>query len=158
MESIDKNLLDKLTAQAKTASRGRINHNFHRSLDEPLHRLLNALEPGTYVRPHRHKNPDKEESFVLLRGKVVFFIFDDQGNILSRHFLSPADGAYGMDIEAGVWHSLVVLESGSVIYETKLGPFAPLSEENMAPWSPPAEDIEAAKAYMEMLMGKAGQK
>ena len=157
MESIDKNLLDKLTAQAKTASRGRINHNFHRSLDEPLHRLLNALEPGTYVRPHRHKNPDKEESFVLLRGKVVFFIFDDQGNILSHHFLSPAEGMYGMDIEAGVWHSLVVLESGSVIYETKLGPFAPLSEENMAPWSPPAEEIEAAKTYMEMLMGKIEQ-
>ena len=154
MELIDCDLLDKVTRQAEAAQRLRMNYNFHKSLDAPLHRLINAVEPRTYLRPHRHLNPDREESFLLLRGRVVFFLFDDEGNITEHHTLAPADGVYGMDIEAGVWHSLIALEHGSVIYEAKLGPFAPLTEENMAPWSPPAEDKAAAEAYMADLMNR----
>jgi len=151
MKLIDKKLLDETTARAKISPRLRMNYNFHERLDEPVNRILNAMEPGTYLRPHRHCNPDKTEIFILLRGKVAFFLFDNDGQITNTVLLDPLNGCYGAEIPAGVWHGLLVLESGSVIYEIKEGPFTPLSPENMAPWSPPVEDTEGANRYMEKL-------
>ncbi|MDR1224951.1 MAG: WbuC family cupin fold metalloprotein [Tannerella sp.] len=151
MKLIDKKLLDETTQKAKQSPRLRMNYNFHESLDDPLNRLINAMEPDTYLRPHRHKNPDKNEIFLLLRGKAALLLFDDEGNVTETVMLDPSAGIYGGELPPGVWHTLIVLESGSVIYEIKQGPFAPLSPENMAPWSPAAEDADEAKKYMEQL-------
>ena len=151
MKLITEHLLDETTATAKANPRLRMNYNFHEELDDPVNRLLNAMEPGTYLRPHRHLNPDKDEVFILLRGKAAVFIFDEVGNVTESIILSPAEGMYGAEIKAGVWHGMVVLESGSVIYEVKQGPFAPLSADNLAPWSPAAEDKDAADAYIKKL-------
>ena len=79
MELIDKHLLDKVSAEAKVSSRLRMNYNFHQSLDDKCHRFLNAVEPGTKVEIHRH--PTKDESFVLLRGRVRVNIYNDDGRI-----------------------------------------------------------------------------
>ena len=73
---------------------------------------------------------------------------------LEKTILNPKEGAYGAEIKAGTWHGLLVLESGSVIYEIKQGPFAPLAPENLAPWSPEAEDTEGVKKYLEWLESK----
>lgn len=151
MKLINEQLLDKTSEQARLSPRLRMNYNFHEQLDDPVNRLLNALEPGTYLRPHRHLNPDKDEVFLLLRGKVAVFLFDDKGNVTEKLILDPTAGMYGAEIKAGVWHGLLVLETGSVIYEVKQGPFAPLSPENFAPWSPAAEDTEGVQRYMEEL-------
>jgi cupin fold WbuC family metalloprotein len=152
MKIINETLLDTTTAKAKTAPRLRMNYNFHDDLNDPINRLLNAMEPGTYLRPHRHCSPDKNEVFLLLRGKVAIFLFDEAGNITETVILDPRQGCYGGEIPAGTWHGLLVLESGSVIYEIKQGPFAALAPENMAPWAPPAEDGEAVRVYMKRLM------
>ena len=77
MKLITEQLLDETTARAKVNPRLRMNYNFHEDLDDPVNRLLNAMEPGTYLRPHRHLNPDKDEVFLLLRGKAAVFIFDE---------------------------------------------------------------------------------
>ena len=151
MKLIDEKLLDETTERAKMSPRLRMNHNFHESLDDPINRLINAMEPDTYLRPHRHKNPDKNEVFLLLRGKVALLLFDDSGNITEQVILDPKAGVYGGEIPCDVWHTLIVFESGSVIYEVKQGPFAPLAAENMAPWSPVADDIENVKLYMDKL-------
>ncbi|WP_080903845.1 WbuC family cupin fold metalloprotein [Parabacteroides sp. Marseille-P3160] len=151
MKHIDRTLLDETTARAKVSPRLRMNYNFHEKLDDPVNRLLNAMEPGTYIRPHRHCNPDKNEIFLLLRGRVALFIFDDEGKVLESVILDPDQGEYGGEIEAGIWHGLLVLESGSVIYEVKNGPFAPLLPENFAPWSPEPGNEEAVAAYMKQL-------
>jgi cupin fold WbuC family metalloprotein len=151
MKLIDKKLLDETTEKAKQSPRLRMNYNFHESLDDPLNRLINAMEPDTYLRPHRHKNPDKNEIFLLLRGKAALFLFDNEGNVTEKIILDPSAGIYGGEIPPEVWHTLIVLESGSVVYEIKQGPFAPLSPENMAPWSPAAEDTQEAKKYMDQL-------
>jgi cupin fold WbuC family metalloprotein len=151
MKLINKKLLDETTEKAKQSSRLRMNYNFHESPDDPINRLINAMEPGTYLRPHRHKNPDKNEIFLLLRGKAALFLFDDNGNITEKIILDPLSNTYGGEIPADVWHTLIVLETGSVIYEIKQGPYAPLSPENMAPWSPAVEDREEVKRYMDKL-------
>ncbi|MDR1980303.1 MAG: WbuC family cupin fold metalloprotein [Tannerellaceae bacterium] len=157
MKIIDKKLLDETTAKARQSPRLRMNYNFHEDMDEPVNRLINAMEPGTYLRPHRHLNPDKDESFLILRGKVVIFTFDDNGVVTERLTLDPQNGVYGADIKAGVWHGLIVLEHGTVLYEAKPGPFVPLPAGNFAPWSPEPEDTAAVESYMTRLLHGDGE-
>lgn len=118
---IDTQLLDKVSSEAKESPRLRMNYNFHQSLDDNCHRFLNAVEPGTEVPIHRH--PTKDESFVILRGKVRVTIHNDDGSIIEDLVLSQESGNYGVDIPKNVWHKLESLESGSVIFECKEGPF-----------------------------------
>ena len=125
---IEKNLLDQLSEQAKASPRLRMNFNFHQSLDDKCHRFLNAVEPGTKVEIHRH--PTKDESFVLLRGRVRVNTYNDDGTVMESVVLCQEEGRYGLDIKKGVWHKLESLESGSVIFE-KEGPFVPHEEEGI---------------------------
>ena len=118
---IDNKLLEGVSNQAKNSPRLRMNYNFHQSLEDKCHRMLNAVEPGTEVPIHWH--PIKDESFVILRGKVRSTTYYDDGSIIDSVVLCQEDGVYGVDIPKGVWHKLESLEPGSVIFECKEGPF-----------------------------------
>ncbi len=118
---ITKALLDKLSEQAKASPRLRMNYNFHQRLDEKCYRFLKAVEPGTEVPIHHH--PTKDETFVVLRGKVRVTTFNDDGSIIESVELSPEEGTYGINIPKNVWHTLESLESGSCLMECKEGPF-----------------------------------
>ena len=120
---IDTALLDKVSEQAKASPRLRMNFNFHQSLEDKCHRMLNAVEPESDIPVHRH--PDKDESFVVLRGKVRSTTYKDDGSVIESVVLSQEDGLYGVDIPKGVWHKLESLETGSVVFECKEGPFVP---------------------------------
>ena len=98
MKLISEELLDSVSHEARESSRLRMNYNFHESLDSPIHRLLNALEPGTYLPPHRHT--DKEETYVVLRGSLLTFFYDDLGNVIEKVNLNPSAGVYGVEIPA----------------------------------------------------------
>ena len=121
MKIIDEQLMNSVTEQAKESPRLRMNYNFHQSLDEKCHRFLNALEPGTVVPIHHHMT--KDETFILLRGKVRVSTYNDDGEVIEQVVLSLEDGRYGVDIPKNVWHGVECLESGSVIFEVKEGPF-----------------------------------
>ena len=121
MKVIDKLLLDTVSEQAKESPRLRMNYNFHQSLDEKCHRFLNAVEPGTEVPIQRH--PTKDESFVILRGRVRVSTYDDEGNVVESCVLCQEEGRYGVDIPKGAWHSIEAMEPDSVIFECKEGPF-----------------------------------
>ena len=123
MKLIDKQLLDDVSRQAQKSDRLRKNYNFHQSLDDKCHRFLNAVEPGTKVEIHRH--PTKDESFVLLRGRVKVTTYNNDGSVLESVILSPEEGLYGVDIPKNVWLNVECLESGSVFFECKEGPFVP---------------------------------
>lgn len=126
---IDKSLLDQVSSQAKASPRLRMNYNFHQRLEDKCHRFLNAVEPGTVVPIHRHST--KDESFVILRGKVRVTTHNDDGSIIEDVVLSQESGNYGVDIPKGVWHMVESLESRSVIFECKEGPFVPHEEEGI---------------------------
>ena len=121
MKIIDTQLLDEVSQQAKQSERLRKNYNFHQSLEDKCHRFLNAVEPGTEVPIHRH--PTKDESFVILRGKVKVSTYNDDGTVLDSIVLCAEEGRYGVDIPKGVWHAIESLEPDSVIFECKEGPF-----------------------------------
>lgn len=129
MKIIKKSLLDSVSEKAKASPRLRMNYNFHQSLDDKCHRFLNAVEPGTEVPIHRH--PTKDESFVLLRGKVRVTTYNDDGSIKESVDLNPQEGLYGVDIPKGVWHKVESLESGFVFFECKEGPFVPHEEDGI---------------------------
>ena len=148
---IDAHLIDSLSAQAAASPRRRKNFNFHQHESMPANRLLNAIEPDSYVRPHRHLDPAKDETLVVLRGAVGLVVFDEHGGILQRAVLRAGSGAIGVDIPYATWHTFVALEPGSVIFETKAGPYLPLAREEKASWAP-AEGDPAALAYLERLI------
>ena len=128
MKIIDEQLLNEVGAQAKESPRLRMNYNFHQSLDEKCHRFLNAVEPGTEVPIHKH--PTKDETFIILRGKVKVSTFNDDGTIRDSIILSHEDGRYGVDIPKNVWHTLECIESATIV-EGKEGPFVPHEEEGI---------------------------
>ena len=129
MTIIDHALVDKVSSEAKASPRLRMNYNFHQSLEDKCHRMLNAVEPGSDIPIHRH--PDKDESFVVLRGKVRSTTYKDDGTVIESVVLSQEDGLYGVDIPKGVWHKLESLESGSVVFECKEGPFVSHEEDGI---------------------------
>lgn len=126
---IDKNLLDKVTAEAKANARLRMNYNFHETLDAPAQRLLNALEPGTVLPIHRHCHT--AETYVLLRGRLNILFYNDQKQVTERYKLDPQKGVYGVNIPRGQWHTIEVLCSGTVIFEVKDGPYSPLTPDDI---------------------------
>lgn len=152
MKLISSELLDLVTASASSEERLRKNFNFHKDLNDTLHRFLNAMEPGTYIAPHRHVNPDKEETVVILRGSLMIFLFDDTGKVTGRYLLNREKGDLGIDIEPGLWHCSVSLEPGTIIFEVKRGPFTPLTDDCLAPWAPTSADNEAAQTYIQHLL------
>lgn len=121
---IDSHFLDTVSAQAKESDRLRMNYNIHDSLDSGCQRMLNALEPGTSLPIHRH--PHTDETYILLRGRMDAIFCDDNGCEYERYHLNPAEGRYGVNIPKGVWHTVEILESDTVIFETKEGPYKPI--------------------------------
>lgn len=129
MKVIDQRLLDKVSEEAKASPRLRMNYNFHQSLEDKCHRFLNAVEPGTEVPIHKH--PTKDESFVILRGRVIVNTFNDDGTVKESVELCPKEGKYGVNIPKGIWHNLECIESDSVFFECKEGPYAPHDQEGI---------------------------
>jgi cupin fold WbuC family metalloprotein len=126
---IDENLLDKVTEQAKASERHRMNYNLHDSLEANAQRLLNALEPGTVLPVHRHRNT--AETYIVLRGCIRVLFYNDDKVLMDEFLVHPNEKVYGIHIPAGQWHTLEALESGTVIFEVKDGPYAPLGEEDV---------------------------
>ncbi|NIL99612.1 MAG: cupin fold metalloprotein, WbuC family [Acidobacteria bacterium] len=146
---IDDELLGAVTARAVDSPRRRMNHNFHQ-LEDAANRMLNAIEPDSYIRPHRHLTPPKDEGFLVLKGKGSCLIFDEQGTVTDVCTLDPLEGKWGVDIPAGVYHTILALDPNTVFYEVKPGPYVPASDKDFAPWAP-LENTPEAVAYLEEL-------
>ena len=141
MKQITSIMLESLSQQAQASPRRRANHNLHTTLPDPVQRLAIAMEPDTYVRPHRH--PHTWELLFPLSGRFLVLQFDNTGVVTARTLL----GGDAMVIEtpAGGWHAVRSLESGGVIFEVKHGPYQPIADVDYAPWSPETETSDATR-------------
>lgn len=148
---IDTALLDEVSGEARAAARRRKNRNFHPDNDFPAHRLLNAIEPGSYVVPHRHLDPLKDESMIVLRGRMGLVIFDEAGAVSLTAVIAPNADCRGVDIPHATWHTVLALEAGTVFFEAKAGPYLPLSAAECASWAPAEGQAEAA-GYLARLL------
>jgi len=153
MNRVDGARLQRVIASAGASARLRMNDNLH-AMDDVVHRLLNATEPGTYVQPHRHASPRKTETLCVLRGRGAVLTFDDDGQLIERALLSERGDLRVIEIPPATWHTLIALEPGTVWFEVKEGPYAPLRPEDVAPWSPAPTAPESA-GYLARLRSMA---
>lgn len=123
---IDSNLLDITTNQAKSNPRLRQSFDMRNSDEDKSQRMLNALEPGTIMPIHRHRN--SSETMIVIRGRLKEYFYDEQGNVTGEWDCAPDSDCIGINIPAGQWHNLECLESGTVLFEAKDGAWAPLEE------------------------------
>ena len=144
-----------LSQQAAASPRRRANLNLHPMLADPVQRFLNAMEPGTYVRPHRHVTPDpKWELFVAMSGAIAVLLFDDAGTVVERITVAANGAVRAIEVPAGAWHTVVVLEPGTVLFEFKQGPYAAVSDKDFAGWAP-AEGDPGAPAMLQRFLAAA---
>ena len=147
MNLISQTLLDEVSAEARLTPRRRKNRNFHAGENAAAHRLLNALEPDSYVAPHRHLDPAKAESIVALKGSFGVIVFDASGVVQGTATLAPGGSDIGINLPPDTYHTIFALEPGSVFFEAKAGPYVPITAAELAEWAP-AEDDRASVEYL----------
>jgi cupin fold WbuC family metalloprotein len=135
--------LDDLSREAAESPRRRRNLNVHPQLDDPIQRLFNAIEPGTYVRPHRHARDSGWELMMAARGAFAVLTFGEDGRVAERIELDGAGGAAAVEIPSWTWHVVVVLEPGTIMFEVKPGPYSPMTDRDFAAWAPLEGDAAA---------------
>ena len=147
LQRIDQALFDSVAAGASGSPRRRLNHNFHAPADR-VQRFLNVLQPGTYVRPHRHlrQRPGEGfECFLVLQGEVGLLLLDGGGRVFRRERISFRGPLHGIELAEGVIHTLVALSADAVLMEIKQGPYEPAADKDFLAGFP-LEGTEAATA------------
>jgi aspartate aminotransferase len=150
-------IVDAAIKRSRSSPRRRVIQPFHKTEADPLHRMLNAVQPESYIRPHRHLDPPKAEAFILLRGAIAFFTFENDGRVRDCLRLAAGSERFGVDLGPGVYHSFIALVADTVIYEVKTGPYSPTTDKAFAPFAPEEDDPEAA-AYMTALLAELARR
>lgn len=142
--------IDDLVSSAKDSGRKRAHLNLHEDYSERCQILFNAIEPGSYIRPHRHLLDPKVETLLPFRGSFLLVIFDDVGKVVLRERMQTleAGDCVGVRIDPSEWHTVVSLEPGSILLEVKPGPFNPHLAKQLASWAP-LEGEDTAGEYLE---------
>lgn len=148
--TVSEDLVQRALVASRESPRKRVILPFHKDHNALLHRMLNAMQPGTYLQPHRHMDPPKDEIFLVLRGAIDLIVFDDEGAITDVVALVANSEAFGVDLAAGRFHSFLVREADTVLYEVKLGPYSPQTAKDFATWAP-AENSAGVAAYVQTL-------
>jgi len=141
-KKIDQDLFQALFAQAGNSTRRRSHHNFHPELTDPVQRLCVALKTGTYIRPHKHKDP-KWEMIIVLRGSIKLLIFEENSSVKEIMNISEQGDVRGVEIPVDTWHTLIAVTGDAVILEMKQGPYSPSTPDDYASWSPEEGSTEA---------------
>lgn len=137
---------------SRDSPRRRIILPVHRTQDAPVQRMFNFLQPGTYIRPHRHPGNEAIESLVILKGEIDFFTFDNEGKIRSHTTVGNSITNSVLDVEPGIWHTFIVKISDTVLFEVKRGPYNPMTDKEFASWAP-EEGSVASSEYVTKLTG-----
>jgi len=150
IKRLSQELLDNIAQQARHSPRLRQNYNLH-DLSEKVQRFINVLQPGTYVRPHRHcRAPEVNgfELFLVCQGKLGIIILDEGGQIIDKELVSANGAVRGIELPEGTYHTLVALAPDTVIVELKEGPYEPSSDKEFLGAFPP-EGTAAARQLVE---------
>lgn len=142
--------LDLLCSQASESARLRQHLNIHSDLAEPCQRLFIAMQPRSYVVPHRHFDPPKSETFIALRGTLGLVFFDHLGSVTDTVKIGPSHRYQVCDIPIGSWHTAIALEANSAFMEVKPGPYSAIQAIDQASWAP-TNGAETVDSYLDFL-------
>lgn len=155
MKVFSADYLNQLIDDAKCSPRKRQHRNIHQSYIDPCQRLFNAIEPGSYIHPHRHATAARDELLIAIRGLMALVTFDDRGKVIRVvSFGANSNGAgstVGAEVPASTWHTVIALEPSCILLEVKAGPFDPNQPKDLALWAP-NEGSVAATEYLKKLI------
>ena len=147
---ITQEIINQAIDASRKSPRKRIIFPFHKSPSDKLHRMLNVLQPQSYIKPHRHFDPPKSESLIVLNGRLTCVEFNNTGEINAFYKLSSESFNIGIDIESGVYHTIFATVEDTVLFEVKPGPYERTSDKDFASWAP-SEGDENAEEYLKNL-------
>lgn len=149
--------LNDLTGQAKNSPRLCQHRNIHQNYQDACQRLFNAIEPGSYIRPHRHASEPREELLIAISGSMASITFDDKGSVTGiLRFGSEKHGsdlAVGAEVASSTWHTVIALGAGCVLLEVKTGLLDRNQPNDLAPWAP-EESFPTAESYWQHLISR----
>jgi cupin fold WbuC family metalloprotein len=140
-------MVGNLLAQSRESPRKRILQKLHKSHGAGVHRMFNAMQPGTYVTPHRHLQPAKDETILIVAGAMLVIQFSDDGKIVSHTLLQPGTENFGIDVAPHVYHTYIILKADTLIFEVKDGPYESETDKDFPAWAP-LEGSEEAEPYL----------
>jgi cupin fold WbuC family metalloprotein len=147
--------INNLIAGAQRNPRKRQHKSIHESYEDPCQRLFNAIEPESYIRPHKHATDPKDELLIAVHGLMVLVIFDEQGIVIDTVRFGAgkvSEGvSVGVEVPCNAWHTVIALEPRSVLLEVKSGPFDPNRPKDLAPWAPDEGTLEARDYLNELI-------
>ena len=153
--TVDEEQIERGIAASRGSSRRRIILPLHRRQEAPVQRMVNFLQPDTYIRPHLHPREDATESITMMQGRIGFLVFDEKGGVEQMIPLGGEGEPKVIDLEPRVCHSFVVLEDDTVIFESKRGPYDTERDKTFADWSP-EEGSDEAMAWIREMKKRVG--
>ena len=149
-------LIGSLINEAKANPRRRKHKNLHVDYQEACQRFFNAIEPSSYLRPHCHGPLQGVETLIAIKGLLALIVFGGEGEVQAVHLFGAGSHvdelgvAVGVEVQPGQWHTVISLESGSILLEMKGGPFDPAAPKYFAPWAP-EEMTQEGEIYLQAL-------
>ncbi|CCH49190.1 WbuC family cupin fold metalloprotein [Pseudodesulfovibrio piezophilus] len=137
--------------QSRESPRKRLIQAVHKSDGAAVHKMFNAMQPGTYITPHRHMHPAKTETLLVMSGAMLFVQFSDTGELESHLLLQPGTEIFGVDVAPEVYHTFVALKPDTLVFEVKDGPFVADSDKDIPDWAPREGSAEAEPYLLDLL-------
>ena len=145
---INEAIVRDVAAVAQNSSRRRSLYTFHDKNDDPVHRMLTVRMEDSYLRPHKHSDPDKVEVFIVLQGKLAVIGFADDGRVSEHVVIEAGKSPWGVEIPPGMWHTTIDLEPETAVYTVVEGPWDPKTHKHFAEWAPEESNREAGLALI----------
>lgn len=148
LKTIDDNIVKDVATASVNSSRRRSSYAMHLTSDDKIQRLVSVLEPDSYVRPHKHEDPDKVEVFIVLKGRLLVAVFAQDGRVSEHIVLEAGKSPWGVEIPPGLWHMTLALEPDTAFYEVVEGPWQEDSHKKYPDWSPAEEDKSGGAEFI----------
>lgn len=146
-------MVSELLQHSKESPRKRMIQPLHKDEGEAVHRMFNALQPGTYIPPHRHRNPAKTETVLVISGGMLFIEFDEQGNVTNHMIVQPGTAVFGVDVAPGVYHTFFAFKPDTLLFEVKDGPYSRTDDKDIPEWAPAEGTPEAVEYLVDLIKG-----
>jgi len=140
-------MVGELLAMSRQSPRKRMIQCLHKTQDAGVHKMFNALQPGTYVTPHRHMHPEKTETIIVVSGSMLFVQFTEDGTLDTHTLLQPGTEVFGVDVAPHIYHTFIALKQDTLIFEVKDGPYEHDTDKDIPAWAP-KEGTEEAEPYL----------
>lgn len=144
-------MVSHLLALSRQSPRMRMLQKLHESQESTAHRMFNAMQPGTYVMPHRHLDPRKEETIMVVAGSMLFVEFTEEGEVSQTLLLQPGTEVFGVDVAPHVFHTYIALKPDTLVFECKTGPYEHETDKNVPSWAPREGTPEAEPYLLELI-------